>query len=248
MLRQIISRPKRTIVTKLNPNLLNTNNESKKSEQPKKPSSNSNDTQFTKINVNINGTDFSGTLEKACYTYPDSKGIEIAIPIKHENFTDSQRKFAERHYSGIISNDDQGVPEILAYSDKSNYEIKNREQAISKMKKIITSIITESADSTKSFTPFIGHEKYNDLPTNWKNSRYVKYGPYHDHMQEELNWAIMKGMHPTNVVEKQWHDFRHNDVINEEAAEILQGIDYSKRMLKSGDVAEVKLYPVEIIQ
>ena len=119
---------------------------------------------------------------------------------------------------------------------------------ISKMKKIITSIITESADSTKSFTAFIGHEKYNDLPTDWKNSRYVKYGPYHDHMQEELNWAIMKGMHPTNVVEKQWHDFRHNDVINEEAAEILQGIDYSKRMLKSGDVVEVKLYPVEIVQ
>merc|ERR1711920_721794 len=93
------------------------------------------------------------------------------------------------------------------------------------------SILSENSDSTKKFTPFIGHQDYNNLPNDWKKSRYVKYGPFHDYMQEELNWVITKGTNPTNQVEKDWHDFRHNKVINGEAMEILKtGVNHGKRM------------------
>lgn len=193
--------------------------------------------QFSDFSINFEGQKFNLTLEKACFTYPQSNGIEITCKIE-DNFDAKEIEFIDQYF---YKNIDPKSKCLVTYADSSYHEVKNRKLAIDKMKILISKIRSLNPEKVKNFEPFIGSENKKKLPEKWQDSAYVNYGPYHKDMEQAFNWEIYPGMGKKNDIERFWHDNRSAQEIDADAKQILRNIDYSKRF---GKLGEIKLNPV----
>merc|ERR1712088_475680 len=209
-----------------------------------------NDEQFTffKLNSGKHGNRvFKAVLEKAEFTYPKSKGIEITVDLAQ--LSEEEQNFAKKHFYQYLAHDDQNRQLLVTYSDQSFHQVNNRKLAIDAMSNLINQIETLDPKFAKKFQPFVDRAAYEQLDPEWKNSAYVKYGPTITDMKEAFGWEIQPGVPAHNSVVRDWHDNRPQSEIEREAQEILKQTNHRKRFLKKTDaLPEPRLYPVVLQQ
>jgi len=209
--------------------------------------------------------EYNAILEKASFTNPSCKGIEITLNI--DQFSEKEKTFIlENFYQHLVFEDLDGQNEstgeleklLMTFSEESNYELKNRKLAIQKMENLLDKILSLDVKKVKKFVPYISQDqgqrssssdnhpdRFNELPKEWQSSMYVRYGPWHDKMEEPFGWEIMPGRAKVNNVLRDWHDNREKSVIDREIREFLKTKNHSKRFIKKSDKIEpARLYPV----